>query len=494
MVDPGRFGAKAWARCARGSGAVLLAAAVLMAVPAAAAALPSHPLLFSLKGEVANGVPVPPPEGEFEDACGVAVDSQGDLYVSDYYHRTIDVYGPGSGTQSGQYLTQIQDPDPDGPCNLAVDGAGNVYVNNWRRDVARFAPTEFPPTEETVYGDPTVVDFPAAAGARSTGVFLDPASGDLYVDDRTYVAVYEPLQLAETEPEPAMVIGAGTLGQGYGVAVSDFAATQGDVYVPDAVSNTVKVYDPATSLTNPVAEIDGAGTPQHGFVSLLDSSVAIDQADGHVFVADDLEPGLESPAVAVDEFNSRVEYRGQLPGSFVDAQPSALAVGGDSSVFVTSGNTEGAAAFAFGPTEPAHRLEVQRNGAGEGTITSQPSGISCGTACAAEYSAGEEIFLTAIPAPDSAFVAWTGCNRTAGGRCTVILGSDRTVSAEFGPAPMSPSPGESVQAPQSTAPAVAAPSLAPGELPSTRAASQRRRACHRHRHCPRAQGKKRSSR
>src|ERR1700742_5041186 len=76
---------------------------------------PTHALLFSLRGEVRQpgNVPIPPPEGELEDACGVAVDSAGDVYISDYYHHAVDVYGP-----SHQYLTQIADPSPDGPCNL----------------------------------------------------------------------------------------------------------------------------------------------------------------------------------------------------------------------------------------------------------------------------------------------------------------------------------------------------------------------------------------
>lgn len=252
----------------------------------AAEAPPSHPFLFSLRGVIKEPgqVPLPPPEGEFEDACGVAVDSEGDIYIADYYHRLIDVYN-----SSHEYLTQFVDPDPDGPCNLAVDPEGDIYVNNWHRDVVRFAPSEFPPTGSTKYGSETVVDFPQTAGARSTGVAIDPATGNVYVDDRTYVAEYE--------PSGALIrkIGEGTLGQGYGVAVSDFHETEGDIYVADATSNTVKVYDPATSLTNPVEVIEGQGTPQRGFHSLTDSDLAVDQTDGHLYVADNLEPGFESP-------------------------------------------------------------------------------------------------------------------------------------------------------------------------------------------------------
>jgi DNA-binding beta-propeller fold protein YncE len=402
-------------------------AGLLLPAAALGAPVPSHPLIFSLAGEVVNHVPTPPPEGEFEDACGVAVDPAGDLYVSDYYHHTVDVYGPGRG-----YLTQIADPDPDGPCNLAVDAAGDIYVDNWHRDVVRYAPSEFPPTEATRYGAGQVIDFPTGPGARSTGVALDPGTGDLFVDDRTYVAVYEPLALATAEPQPSRTFGLGVLGAGYGVAVSAFPATEGDVYVPDALSGTVRVFDPSGA---PAGTIDGAGTPQRGFVSLTDSAVAVDPTDGHIFVADDTEPGFESPAAVVDEFNASGAYRGQLPHAIVDAEPSALATDPTGRVYVTSGNTEGAASLGFGPTEAAHLLEVAETDAGSGSVTSEPAGIDCGSACAAEYAVGEEVALTAVPAQGSAFAAWSGCDRTSGVRCVVTMSSQRLVSAEFEPAP-----------------------------------------------------------
>ncbi len=409
--------------------ALLAGLAALLAAPIARgaelSAAPSHLFLFALHGEVREPghVPIPPPEGELEDACGVAVDSEGDIYVSDYYHREIDVFSPGRG-----YLTQIADPDPDGPCGLAVDSAGNVYVDNWRRDVVRYAPSSYPPTESTRYGAETTIDFPTSAGARSTGVALDPATGDLYVDERTDVAVFDPAALVEAEPQPSRTFGLGALGQGYGVAVSDFGPTAGDVYVPDATTNTVKVFD---SSGFPAGEIDGAGTPQGGFRSLADSAVAVDPSDGHVFVADNLEPGFESPAAAIDEFNAAGDYRGQLPHSFVDAEPSALAVDGSGGVYATSGNSEGAALLGFGPTFPGEFLEVARSGGGEGTVISEPAGIDCGEACAAEYDSGEEVVLTALPAPGSAFAAWSGCEHPSGGRCRLTLGAAETVGAQF---------------------------------------------------------------
>src|SRR5918996_3412742 len=48
---------------------------------------------------------VPPPHGLLEGACGLALDSGGHIYVSDYYNHAVDVFGtPGS---TGSYLSQI---------------------------------------------------------------------------------------------------------------------------------------------------------------------------------------------------------------------------------------------------------------------------------------------------------------------------------------------------------------------------------------------------
>jgi len=403
----------------------------LLAIPAASSATvtapPSHPFLFSLAGEVFEPGHrfVPPPEGEYEDACGVAVDGEGDIYIADYYHRLIYVYGPGQ-----EYLAQFADPDPDGPCNLAVDAAGDVYVDNWRRDVVEFTPSQYPPTEATSWTEGRAID-----SARSTGLAIDPAGGRIYVDDRTYVAVYEPSGAAVEVGGVPLRIGLDPLASYYGVAVSDFGPTAGDVYVPDAATGTVAVFGPAGE---PLTSIDGLGTPGRAFRSLVDADAAVDPTDGHLFVTDDLEPGFEHPALAVDEFNPAGEFRGRLPQAMIDAEPSQLLVRPSGDVYVSSGNDEQAQVFGFGPTLPAARLQVTLSGTGSGAVTSEPAGINCAGACAAEFDSGSEVVLTAVPAAGSVFAGWSGGGCSGSGLCHLTLAAAATVDAEFVPAPAVP--------------------------------------------------------
>ena len=89
----------------------------------------------------------------------------------------------------------------------------------------------------------------------------------------------------------------------------------------------------------------------------------------------------------------------------------------------------------------SNRLTVVKAGTGTGTVTSNPSGISCGTACAADFAFTTIITLTAVPAEGSTFASWSvaGCGGTAPS-CTFGMTEDTTIIATFSaitPVPMS---------------------------------------------------------
>jgi DNA-binding beta-propeller fold protein YncE len=311
----------------RGAGALCVLLAMLAAIGPPAYA--RRALLNEEAVSPSTENPIfPPPDGQIEGACGVAI--HGGIYVSDYYHRAVDVFGSGTPTQI------LAQPDPleaetEGPCGLVFTG-NDLFVNYWHQRVVRSIPP---------YGFGAVETIDSG---ESTGVAVDPASGDVYVDDRTYVAVYEaPVAGGDS---PAQIVGAGgsnPLGDAFGIA-----AFAGRVYVPDAADDTVKVYEPALSLTEPVLVIDGSAVPGGRFSSLVDAAAAVDPTNGHLLVLDNLQPGFEHPEATVEEFDSSGAYLGQLCQHVIDGEPSGLAFSG-ASLYVTSGNDEEANVFQFGP-------------------------------------------------------------------------------------------------------------------------------------------------
>lgn len=70
------------------------------------------------------------------------------------------------------------------------------------------------------------------------------------------------------------------------------------------------------------------------------------------------------------------------------------------------------------------------NRSGNGTVTSDPAGIACGTDCAANFASGSTVTLTATPTGGSTFAGWSGaCSGT--GSCVVTMNGDQSVTAAF---------------------------------------------------------------
>ncbi|MDP2829984.1 MAG: hypothetical protein Q8O37_15440 [Sulfuricellaceae bacterium] len=90
--------------------------------------------------------------------------------------------------------------------------------------------------------------------------------------------------------------------------------------------------------------------------------------------------------------------------------------------------------FTRGSTATNPTLAVSRSGSGEGTISSSPTGIACGTDCWEDYAPGASVTLTATPSAGSIFTGWSGdCSGT--GSCVVTMSSAKNVTATFKPAP-----------------------------------------------------------
>src|SRR5208337_175460 len=63
-------------------------------------------------------------------------------------------------------------------------------------------------------------------------------------------------------------------------------------------------------------------------------------------------------------------------------------------------------------------LTVSDSGTGSGTVTSSPSGISCGTTCSGAYNSGTTVTLSATAAANSTFAGWSGGGCSGTGTCS----------------------------------------------------------------------------
>jgi hypothetical protein len=80
---------------------------------------------------------------------------------------------------------------------------------------------------------------------------------------------------------------------------------------------------------------------------------------------------------------------------------------------------------------PPVRLVVAKQGHGRGFVTSSPSGISCGSTCAASFAWGTSVTLTAKAAPGSHFGGWSGACSGTKLTCTVSMTKARYAVATF---------------------------------------------------------------
>jgi len=82
---------------------------------------------------------------------------------------------------------------------------------------------------------------------------------------------------------------------------------------------------------------------------------------------------------------------------------------------------------SFSSTEP---LTVTKTG-GNGAVTSDPAGITCGATCTADFTHGIDVTLTAAPDTGYSVSGWSGDCSGTGAICTVTMDAAKTVTALF---------------------------------------------------------------
>ena len=115
-----------------------------------------------------------------------------------------------------------------------------------------------------------------------------------------------------------------------------------------------------------------------------------------------------------------------------DAYNPQVATGPDGTTTITWMGYNGSNLIvqAVTATPPPSVLTVTK--AGNGTVTSTPANINCGTTCTATIASRTTVALTATPGADSTFSGWSG-DCTGKSTCTVSMTQARNVTATFTP-------------------------------------------------------------
>jgi len=95
-------------------------------------------------------------------------------------------------------------------------------------------------------------------------------------------------------------------------------------------------------------------------------------------------------------------------------------------------DTDQVVSATFAPIQTAtYRLYIRFSPGG--TVVSTPTGITCGKACAADFTAGAKVELIATPNPGYQFASWSGVCKGSSATCALLMDSDKDVSATFVP-------------------------------------------------------------
>jgi len=84
-----------------------------------------------------------------------------------------------------------------------------------------------------------------------------------------------------------------------------------------------------------------------------------------------------------------------------------------------------------GKCKPQQTLTVTKTGTGSGTVTSNPTGIDCGSTCSYAFNYNTDVTLSAVADIGSTFSGWSGEGCSGTGTCTVDMTQARNVTATF---------------------------------------------------------------
>ena len=244
-------------------------------------------------------------DAELNSPAGLAMDSAGNLNIADSANgrirqvssstQVISTIAGGGASGDGGPAVAAQ---LNSPAGLAVDGNGNLYVNDCGEERIRRV-SLMTGTISTFAG----VGYPGFSGdsGLATQAALQGCGGIAAAGTSLYIADTQNYRVREVSPGGAIdtIAGDGQPGSLSSTVAADAAQfhptsvasdASGNVYIADSISNRVLIYSNATGMVSLVAgngsfDYGGDGGPAIAASLASPASVAVDVA-GNVYIAD----------------------------------------------------------------------------------------------------------------------------------------------------------------------------------------------------------------